>query len=260
MWKFQNNEGRRYGREECQIEEIFPLKMAVINGNIEIVSLLLSHSEININEKALLKTVYIDTDYHESKEMTSSDVEQDLLSNAIDYNKSQVLNILLSQPKQNFSLKLNKRKRKICYESDDDYQMHNWQNIKYYYKIISNKELIKQKDLIFMALHKGNLEIIKTLSRNPKVDLSIKNSKNKTLLHIAVENQYTDIVKFLLSTNKIDVNAKTSERIQKTAFHIAVEKGNMEIIKQLLSTIKVYLFPLLMQKHQEMHNNNSNYY
>lgn len=198
---------------------MFPLKVAIINENIEITRLLLSRPEINIDEKALVKTVYVDTDYHVSKTMTISEIEHDLLSIANEYNNSQAFDLLISQPKQNYALKVNKRKRKICYEDQFEvYQIYNWKiekRIRFLGKNENYEEYIKQKDLILIALQKGNLEIFKILSRSPKVDLSLKDSKNKTLLHVAVENQYPDIVKFLLSTNKIEVNAETSEETKK---------------------------------------------
>ena len=64
-----------------------------------------------------------------------------------------------------------------------------------------------------------------------------KGFKGKTALNIAVEKNNLEIVKLLLKNERIDVNApyKPNEREVESALYLAVEKENIEIIKLLLT-------------------------
>ena len=74
---------------------------------------------------------------------------------------------------------------------------------------------------LILAIGKGNIEIIKLLLNNPKIDINqkliiiqIQNSQNnqrndeKNALIHAIEKGNVEIVKLLLSNPKIDINQK----------------------------------------------------
>ena len=58
------------------------------------------------------------------------------------------------------------------------------------------------------AIEKGNLDIIKLLLNNPKININQKFNGDKNALIYAIEKGNLDIVKLLLNNPKIDINQK----------------------------------------------------
>ena len=107
--------------------------------------------------------------------------------------------------------------------------------------------------LLIHAIEKGNIEIIKLLINNPKVDINQKLNYGwfeKNALIYAIEKGNLDIVKLLLNNPKIDINQKliiiqiqnsqnNQRNDEKNALIHAIEKGNLDIIKLLLNNPKI---------------------
>ena len=102
------------------------------------------------------------------------------------------------------------------------------------------------KVALYAAVEKNNVEIVKLLLANEKIDVNFSNHHinniigwKKTALYTAVKNENIDIVKLLLSNKNIDVNILNRENCfgetlsERTALHAAVESGNKEIINLL---------------------------
>lgn len=75
------------------------------------------------------------------------------------------------------------------------------------------------KTALYIAIEKGNIEIVKLLLKNEKIDVNISNrikwhesgtdncnQYEKTALFLAIEKENIEIIELLLSNNKIDVN------------------------------------------------------
>ena len=94
--------------------------------------------------------------------------------------------------------------------------------------------------LLIHAIEKGNIEIIKLLINNPKVDINQKLNYGwfeKNALIYAIEKGNLDIIKLLLNNPKININQKFNG--DKNALIYAIEKGNLDIIKLLLNNPKI---------------------
>lgn len=124
--------------------------------------------------------------------------------------------------------------------------------------------LTKKQSVIFTALAKNDIELIKLILSHQKIDVNQKcieerfpyfydndysKLKEQTILNIAIEKNLIDVVKILLSKQEIDVNLKSKieendpsiflshNRIieENTPLSTAVANKNKEIIKLLLS-------------------------
>ena len=106
----------------------------------------------------------------------------------------------------------------------------------------TDKNLIKtlDKGAFYLAVKKGNIELIKLLMTNDCIDVNFE-FKGRTALHLAIEKGNVEIVKLLLKNERIDINApyKPNEREVGSALYLAVEKENIEIVELLLANDKL---------------------
>ena len=111
------------------------------------------------------------------------------------------------------------------------------------------KDNYESRTALFMAIEKGNIEIIKLLLNNDKLDINVINEfyngtyfVDETVLHVAIEKENIEIIKLLLNNDKLDVNTFRSEVNydgEKTALFMAIEKENVEIVELLLKNDKI---------------------
>jgi ankyrin repeat protein len=87
-----------------------------------------------------------------------------------------------------------------------------------------------------LAASQGHREIVQLLLGTGKVNVNAQDERGWTVLMEAVERGYKEIVELLLSTGKVDVDVKVYEW---TSLLLAVSQGHKEIVELLLGTGKV---------------------
>lgn len=221
-----------------------PLHEAVKNENMEIIKLLLEKENININ--LVCKIEINNASYHEYKCF-----DETALHLAIESENIEIVKTLL----QNEKIDVN-----FPYLS--------------YYKFVetdytygSIKETKRKISALALAISKNDIEIVKLLLKNKKVDVNMPviisrsseesrgcgstlSAKDEEIpLLYSVLNQIFghnyDLFQLLLRNEKIDVNipykCKGDETIIKTCLHSAVQRGDVEIVKMLLQNKNIKL-------------------
>ena len=87
-------------------------------------------------------------------------------------------------------------------------------------------------DILFVACHTGELELVKYLIEEKKLDINVKEKGGDTLLFRACGSGNLELVKYLVEEKKLDINAVNE--YGQTALFDACEKGNIEIVKYLI--------------------------
>lgn len=84
--------------------------------------------------------------------------------------------------------------------------------------------------ILYRAAEKGQLQCIKWLFNNRKVDVYFKQKDGSTLLYIAAQNGHTDVITYLLVKQK----AKLNTLFEKCELDIAAENNQVYTVKTLL--------------------------
>jgi hypothetical protein len=98
------------------------------------------------------------------------------------------------------------------------------------------RKKIKTKTIqsaLYASIQYGNLEIVKLLLNDERVEANHKNNRN---LIVAVDNGHIDIVSLLLNDKSVDPSDQDNE-----ATITATTKGNIEILKLLLTDKRVLI-------------------
>ncbi|KAK8836716.1 hypothetical protein M9Y10_037232 [Tritrichomonas musculus] len=212
------------------VNEKSPLHVAYEINNMEIIKILLSFPNIDVNNKYIKKKVkgevvndQIEKNNNFYKVLVIED--ESLLSIAISDNNIEFIKMLLENP----------------------YIDVNIEETKY---IDDNRCMIKYRPFI-KALEMKNIEIIQLLLSNSKVDINCKfvrtiqgdliTEKNPLLMSMYLFED-DQIFNLLLSNPKIEVNALVARRTKKndilskrTVLYEAVEKNDFEKVTSLLS-------------------------
>ena len=128
-WYYAHSECRSFGDESTKEEENTALYISIKKENIDILKLLLSHQNLNINEKSIHKKSSIYTEKSIWKYFDGSEEEITPLSSSIQNNNDdEIIKLLLSHNKIDVKIKLKGMHLNISYESKDDYtyQIHNF--------------------------------------------------------------------------------------------------------------------------------------
>ena len=221
------------------------LHLAIEKGNINIVQILLSHPDIDIND---ISEVYESEDinvlgyYARTIKRIKTNLKKTPLHIALNNGYGNIAQILLSHK---IELK-NEIKERIINE------------------IRTQKtEVIEEKTPLYIAIQNGLNEVIKFLLSECNIDVNgniifdenskymnddddddeeenVSDSLNElktTALFASIEKENVEIVRFLLSLPNIDVNI--GQKGNKSPLHLAVEKENIEIVKLLLTNQKI---------------------
>ena len=121
------------------------------------------------------------------------------------------------------------------------------QYLKYYNFNFIQKNDINNKSAFFELYKRDYYSFVKLFLDKDTNIINYKNDDGKTALYLAVEKGNVDIVKLLLSCNKLDINITNNG---KTALFLAVEKENAEIVKLLLTHDKIKVNIINKYKHE----------
>lgn len=89
------------------------------------------------------------------------------------------------------------------------------------------------------ACEQGDVEFVKKLLLDEKVDPNSQNGRKWAPLHLACQNGHSDCVKLLLLDEKVDPNIRNIFNF--TPLHLACQNGHFECVRQLLLNRKVCL-------------------
>lgn len=241
----------RYGRINAIggiTKEKSPLYLAIEEGYIEIVKLLLNDKNININDKF---------SYKEKVEE-----EKTLLHLAIENMNIEIISLLLNQK----DIDINAKKI-YSIKSDFDHVAASQKTPLFMAAEIGSAKIVKllldRKDILInqksIFTRKGTTKFVTYVVNyeSDEDDFPVEKEdflEEKTVLQVAIEKRNVEIVNILLSQPDIDVNEKiesrnnindlefrstTQYKTSTTALHIAVINKDLEIIKLLLNHKKI---------------------
>ncbi len=197
-----------------------PLVIAINKRNIEIVKLFLTKPELNINQ-----IIEYDISWSWRHEKT-------VLQLAVENDFNEIAQLLIANPKVDINTIT-----KITSTPDSPIYKHN--ESKY--------------TPLYIAVEKGNIEIVKALLARSDIKLNIifdssyeeyfdedkkitfSGDSETTVLHTAVEKENLEIIQLLL--NKPDLDVAISVKEKGTAMKVAIKKENIKIIELLLEKI-----------------------
>ncbi|KAK8834772.1 hypothetical protein M9Y10_003628 [Tritrichomonas musculus] len=226
------------------------LLIAVDDENLDLVQLLISNEKIDINASCLHEVKYNDYYFQDKyvEEITPFYL-------AVDKENLEIIKLLLAFE----NLDLNCLNKFVKYdkkvpekveeeeeeeeEDNDDHRFSSHDVQDHFYEPIDNRFEYRDPEVttvksgkqtsLFLAIEKGNSEIIHLLLQKEKIDFSAVNEiKTET-------NEYYEKYRRYQDGNIYRWSVKTIKKEEKTSFYLAVEKGNLEIIQYLLSSEKV---------------------
>lgn len=237
------------------------LHLAVEEGNLKILRLLLSHPKINVNSKYLVT----ENDSTILKNITALQI-------AVDTENIEICKLLISHPKidNNFVSKDSKSNETLLSSAVQNKNIEIVKLLLSKFNININaiveanvirinksgrgKNLVKiKRTALCIAIENNDIDITKALLSYPNINVNIasietsaKFTTEETPLFIAVHNNCIDIAKLLLANPRINVNAKSTMISQKYKIEIpllyrAVEIKSIDIVKLLLSNPNIFI-------------------
>ncbi len=223
------------------------LYLAVQKRNIEIINLLLSNNNIDVN---ILNSIYFINDKQNDFIFNDND------SQSSDFNDE--INYIWNQPKGN---EKDYKHTALCLAIlNQDIEIVDLLLKNINIDLNKNSQIDgNEMNALHLSVKLGYIEIVKKLISFDSININAlckyNSSDKKTALFIATELKNIEIIKVLLSSEKIDVNIIneidiyyyqcSSKNIirsicsKKTVLYFAVEKGYNKIVKILLSNNKI---------------------
>ena len=204
------------------------MHIAVENGNTEIISLLLNHPNINVNNKTVEKNIggngdsYGDLDYSTT---SYTRIMKSALHIAIQNNDHESVELLLDNPSIDVN-SISKHQYRYYYE----YQRE--RIIGYTANSVNASEL---KTCLYSAIENLNIKIIQLLLSKSEIDV---NHPSCIITNRDELKNYVDILASEDVLDKVDFYEDTDikpEIIKQTPLSLAFEKGNDDIISLLIS-------------------------
>ena len=202
-----------------------------------IIKLLLSHPNINANNKSIKTKIFVPSQFaylHPTIDVTKPKyknttkvkrkTEKTPLYMAVQMRNIKIVKLLLSNPSIDVNIKLVKTQ-------------------------FDEEEVISEKTLLYLAVELNNEKIVNLLLSDPNIDVNIKcldthwkrsRQSLKSPFYLAIKKQYLNCVKLMLSNQNIDVNSKVLHKTRKyfkeskSLLHQAVRRNNIQIIELLL--------------------------
>ena len=213
-------------------------------GNTQVVRLLLSHYDINVNQ-------------------VNKRNQMSVLMIAIERGKVDIVSLLLHHPQTDVnifnakdesaisitlkrvflrSLKLMLRCPKtILPQKDEDYHSLNIKEVLDYQIELTKLQsscCLNVCDSILKAAWIGDFRGIRGLLLCPDADINVVDEKGRTPLYLASWLRHTKVVEVILNNAKVDVNIGNIIE-GSTPFSIASKKGHFEIMEKLLNHVKI---------------------
>lgn len=198
--------------DACQ--QVTPLMLALSLKHFEIASLLISHSNTNINT-------------------TRIDGYSALHLACISGNRKAV-KLLLSRPDVDINLKSANAVTPIWLASYENHPAIVKLLIKNPSVDLDTFDTSQELSPLHVACMKGNLEIVKLLIETERVNVNIENEEKETPLFLAIRNRHIEVVECLCSIPQIDINHKILGG--ETALFEACWSGFDDIVDVLLKT------------------------
>ena len=96
-----------------------------------------------------------------------------------------------------------------------------------------NEKLPVTNEKIFNLIKTGNINELKEVLKDSNHNLNHEIYEEKIPIHIAVENNNIEIVKYLIEEKKVNINIREIYN-RRTPLHIASERGFLDIVKYLI--------------------------
>jgi len=89
----------------------------------------------------------------------------------------------------------------------------------------------------YIACQEGQVEIVKSLLNDQRVDINKARTNGETPFYTACYYGYTEVVELLLNDDRIDINIILDGGV--TPFYITCQEGHIEIVKLLLNDNRI---------------------
>jgi ankyrin repeat protein len=96
-----------------------------------------------------------------------------------------------------------------------------------------NKAMKDGATALYIASQEDNVKVVRLLLSKSGIDINKADNDGATALHIASQNGHLEVVRLLLCKSEIDINKATNPG--STALFIASQKGHVQIVSLLLS-------------------------
>lgn len=252
-------------------EIVTPFVAAVSNGNFEIVELLMNHSKVDLNSKAIIlkwgKSEESQNALYLATSNNSEKIVELLLKNNFDvnmesiiknYGPNDMLHVCSYVPI--FEAILNRNLKIInLLLSSPNIDLNIQKNVYNYYSIIPlnitnnnhDPKAVKRTSCIYFAISNNSIDAVKLLLSNPNIDLNMRSitrtshiEYKETPLFLAIKIKNIDIIKLLVSDPRVDINLESSGQLKdkkkkESPLCTAIRNKNIEITKILLSCDKI---------------------
>ena len=104
-------------------------------------------------------------------------------------------------------------------------------------KIDPNHQGMSGRTPFFVACARGNLEVVKVLLDNVRVDVNRVDPKCRTPFYVACEKGHHEVVKLLLNEERVDINK--GDKNGQPPLLVACQKEQKEVVKILLSDERI---------------------
>ena len=224
-----------------KLDEKTVLQLAIENANIDVIQLLLSHENIDVNLKSRYtyesKTEQAEINYTYGSNKSS---ENPPIFFAVEQRREDIVKLFIEH--SNFDVNSIFKSNSSSFNQNESFS--------------SSSASKTEKSPIYLAVENKNVEIIKALISDPDIDVNIEyknerssSTKNnnqanydtiqidkKSAIYLAIEHDNIEIVKLLLQQKNIDLNliCENNNKEMKTPLYLAVENKKIEIIKLLL--------------------------
>ena len=92
---------------------------------------------------------------------------------------------------------------------------------------------------LLIAAWRGHLPLVKSLSKNRRVNMKMRNKLGQTALHLSSKGGHLNVLRFLQKDGRIDIDAKNE--FGWTPLHEATNEDHLEIVKFLVTNSLVDL-------------------
>ena len=213
------------------------LTLACTQNNIEVVKILLAHQNVNINQQnkwgytalmractcnlEIVKQLLADPNINVNQQNEDGNTAFML---ACKYNHREIVTILLADPRVNVNL------QSVITLDGMIITISKYHNHQFRYGVDGYTAFM-------LACTHNNIDVVKILLTDQKVNVNQKNSAGYTAFMLACTHNHREVVKVLLADQRVKVNPQN--RDGNTAFMLACTHNNIDVVKILLADQRV---------------------